>query len=252
MGPSSTARRGSWKFQPLKWRFGRKFQSVRPGDQSEIGWAGPRPWAHGAATDLVRSDIEMASAYYSTVFEQTSRGRLEDCSRFQQLSGLGRRRRRVRDRGRQDRQYGRSRSEPALPGAAGPAASPGVVRPRTFAKLRVLRSALTADHGFPGDHMRHGGLGRRPRLGRMAGDVRLRTRSTRRADRDTSRLVRQMARITADRSGGGFTRRDRGGGSLAAILHMVPAGFGQTGPDIGRFGRIRPLMGCCINGRHLA
>jgi hypothetical protein len=61
-----------------------------------------------------------------------------------------------------------------------------------------------------------------------------------------------MARITADRSGGGFTRRDRGGGSLAAILHMVPAGFGQTGPDIGRFGRIRPLMGCCINGRHLA
>jgi hypothetical protein len=147
MGPSSTARRGSWKFQSLKWRFGRKFQSVRPGDQSEIGWAGPRPWAHGAATDLARSDRDSERLLQHRT-RTDRRGRLEDCSRFQQLSDLGRRRRRVRDRGRQDRRYGRSRSERALSGAAGPAASPGVVRPRTFAKLRVLRSALTADPGF--------------------------------------------------------------------------------------------------------
>ena len=42
---------------------------------------------------------------------------------------------------------------------------------------------------------------------------------------------------------------DRGADTLSRHRRMFRADLGHNLPDIGRFGRIRPLMGCCINGR---
>src|SRR5882757_717998 len=70
---SSTARRGGSEVHPAKWRLGRKFQSVPAAPQARrsigdrVGFGRPPPHHPGIGNENERA---MASAYYSTVFEQ--------------------------------------------------------------------------------------------------------------------------------------------------------------------------------------
>ena len=141
-------------FSSPKWRFVRKFQSLPVGPRKRqrghsIGdrMAGPCSAAHGRVTFSSNAGIgkwpRHIKAYYSTVFEQSAPGGLENRSRFQQLSGLGGRRRRERDRGRQIRRCRRGCQARALPGPAHSAAAAGAIRRQAVANLRILRRGDT-------------------------------------------------------------------------------------------------------------
>ena len=175
------------------------------------------------------------------------RGRLENRPRFQQLPGLGRRRRRERDRGRQDRRQRRRGAQRALSGPAYPPAAAGAIGRRAVADLRILRPASLPVTDFQATL----------RITPVVDGDRAFVEWWATFDCEAAVAMSSPRPCAAGSRNGSnrcaTTMRDGPVPAAPAELAVqVPADSAAFRPDIGRSAAGSAVLGCCIRGPHLA